>query len=293
MDAIRVIQSGVEYLKTIIRLQPGRQGVVTPILIDTEAQNTATKPEETVSVLQSLARAAAQKQQPASSSVDAKARARAALLSGGLSLAPAPVNPAPAPSAYSYAQKMQQQFSSPPAVPTYVGGAGGPSGGQSVIQSGYPMQPPAPAAPAPGVIGLDDLASATAGFGTPGGLGILSRNNVGPAIGNGFDLPGSHAQAGIIFTEDQSRSMLDRMFDAKGVNPPMATSPSPQGHSVSVEKLIPPINEKEASHERMPEISELEAKRTQEFERIQSRQIQHGAPVAGGVAAGSRMAMPF
>jgi len=114
---------------------------------------------------------------------------------------------------------------------------------------------------------------------------------VGPAIGTGFDLPGSHGQAGIIYSEDQSRSILDRMFEGKGVNPPMATSPSPQGHTVSVEKLIPPINEKEASHERMPDISELEARRNLEFEKIQSRQVQREVPVP--VAGRTGMAMPF
>ena len=85
--------------------------------------------------------------------------------------------------------------------------------------------------------------------------------------------------------------MLDRMFDAKGACAPVAPGAAGPATGVSVESLIPPIDEKKVTaHERMPDSSELEERRRIEDEEIQARKYRGGGH---GGAAPSSLAAPF
>ena len=139
---------------------------------------------------------------------------------------------------------------------------------------------------------MDTLATPAAGFGSAGGAS-LSRAGGGLAIGSGYDsrpyAPGAPAPAGIFFPEEYARNRLDKLFESKGVSAPVAPGAAGPPAGVSVDVLIPKIGEKEAaSHERIPESSELEERRRREDEEIQARKYQ-----GGGRGAPSSLAAPF
>jgi hypothetical protein len=275
--AMNIIRTGSPYFQSLVSLASPSTPTETPFLVDQGANNTKTTVADTHATLHKLAAAAAKAGPSAPKGADAQAAARAALLSQKHGLS-GPAQPAAA------------RYSAPPQVPTSTAPFQAASR-LSPAAGGFsqPQQPQAAAARTPGppagsVVnsgpGFEVLASPTAGLGIPGGANSLSRSNGGPSIGMGFAQAGNPAAAGITITEDQSRSMLDRMFDVKGVNTAPVSGHAPQqaaaASMVSVEKLIPPINEKEALHERLPDISELEARREQEFAEVQSR--RHRAP---------------
>lgn len=279
--AINVLRTGPPYLQSLVTIASPSVPTDTPFLVDQSANNTQTNVGDTIPTLQKLATAAATHAAPPKAA-NAQAAARAALLSqkhdlvGPPQAAAARASPRPAAAAPTAASPFQAAARLSPA-------AGGFSPPQQQTQAAAARTP---APPAGSVVnsgpGFEVLASPTAGLGIPGGAVSLSRTNGGPSIGMGFAQAGNQAAAGITITEDQSRSMLDRMFDVKGVNTAPVSGHSPQqaaaASMVSVEKLIPPINEKEASHERLPDISELEARREQEFAEVQGRRHRAVAP---------------
>jgi hypothetical protein len=273
--AVNVLRAGHPYLQSLVSIVSSNAEVDTPFLVDQSANNTQTSVGDTIPTLQKLAAAAARAAPP--KAANAQAAARAALLSQKHELVGPPVRSSPRPAAAA-APTTASPFQAAARLSPAAGGFSPPQ------QQSQAAAARTPAPPAGSVVnsgpGFEVLASPTAGLGIPGGAVSLSRSNGGPSIGMGFAQAGNQAAAGITITEDQSRSMLDRMFDVKGVNTAPVSGHSPQqaaaASMVSVEKLIPPINEKEASHERLPDISELEARREQEFAEVQGR--RHRAP---------------
>jgi len=321
--AVNLARTAPPDLQDMITIVGGRPGTATPILVDTEAQNTATAVSDTLQVLQSMI-ATARQRMASSGGVakphpDAAAQARAALLSGGLTMS-GPPRPRPPPStaspAVSYASQMHQsqqaqyaahaaygQASSKIGNPMGPAGAGNPlmgigsvggpqvaggfveSGGFAPLPPGYvrPAHPPgsmaAPATATPALNsgpGFEEFASPTAGFGIPGGASSLSRSVGAPSIGMGFSQPGSPAEAAVKVSEDQSRYLLDKQFQSKGINPTIGStaSPSAAGNMVSVEKLIPSIKDVAPEHGGpIADAGELQDKRERDLADAQRRRL--------------------
>ena len=115
MMAVNLARTAPPSLQDMITIVGGRPGTATPILVDTEAQNTATAVGDTIQVLQSMIDTARQRAASAGMAKphpDAAAQARAALLSGGLTMGGPPQPPRPQPPsqtpAASYASQMHQ-----------------------------------------------------------------------------------------------------------------------------------------------------------------------------------------